>query len=195
MGTTHCLFSKLNIGLSGIYKNNNLKKFSILLILFAISFSGFSQNRTQYYDEYIQTYKNWAIYYMNKYKIPASITLAQAILESGAGTSYLAIYANNHFGIKNKPEWRGEVITNPNDRELYRKYPSIQNSYEDHSLFLTQRPWYKPLFQLDIRDYRGWAIGLQKAGYAVDKEYPQKLIRLIETYQLYLYDQELIADN
>ena len=194
MNANNNLFLKLNHLLSIHCKSSGMKKFSILFFLLTISLSGISQNRSPLFDEYIQTHKNWAIYHMNKYKIPASITLAQAILESGAGTSHLAIHANNHFGIKNKPEWKGEVITNPNDGELYRKYDSTQKSYLDHSLFLTQRPWYKSLFQLDIKDYKSWAIGLQKAGYAVDKEYPKKLIRLIETYRLYLYDEELVAD-
>ena len=195
METNNYLFSKLNVSLSASYKNSYLKKFSILIIFISICFSSFSQNKSPNFERYIQTYKDWAIYHMNKYKIPASITLAQAILESGAGTSHLAVHGNNHFGIKDKPEWKGEVLTNPNDGELYRKYDSIQKSYLDHSLFLTQRSWYKPLFQLEITDYRGWAIGLQKIGYAVDKEYPQKLIRIIETYQLYLYDQGLVADQ
>ena len=189
------LFLKLDVCKSMDYRNECLKKLTILVIFIFVSFSGFSQYRSLAFDEYIQTYKEWAIYHMYKYKIPASITLAQAILESGAGTSHLAVYANNHFGIKDKPEWKGEVITNPNDGQLYRKYSSIQKSYEDHSLFLTQRPWYRSLFDLNITDYRAWAEGLHKAGYAVDKAYPQKLIRIIETYQLYLYDQDLIANN
>ncbi len=177
------------------YTISILKKAAFLAIFSLISFTTISQNRSPYFEEYIQTYKNWAIYQMYKYKIPASITLAQAILESAAGTSHLAIHGNNHFGIKDKPEWKGDVITNPNDGELYRKYDSTIKSYNDHSLFLTQRPWYKSLFDLDITDYRGWATGLQKAGYAVDKAYPQKLIRIIETYQLYLYDQDLVANK
>ena len=195
MEMTNYLFLKLDDCKSKNYKNECLKKLTILVFFIFISFSGFSQYRSHVFDEYIEAYKEWAVYHMYKYKIPASITLAQAILESGAGTSHIAIYANNHFGIKHKPEWKGAVITNPNDGQLYRKYSSIQKSYEDHSLFLTQRSWYRPLFNLHITDYRGWAIGLQKAGYAVDKAYPQKLIRIIETYQLYLYDQELVANN
>ena len=189
------LFSKLNDYKSIGCKTKFLKKLSILAIFMFISFSVFSQYRNAAVDEYIQNYKEWAIYHMYKYKIPASITLAQAILESGGGTSPIAVSANNHFGIKDKPEWKGEVITNPNDGQLYRKYSSIENSYEDHSLFLTQRPWYKALFDLNITDYKGWAVGLQKAGYAVDKSYPEKLIRIIETYQLYVYDQALVANN
>ena len=177
------------------YKKANLKKLTILVVFTLVFFSGFSQKRSPVFEEYIETYKEWAVYHMYKYKIPASITLAQAILESGAGGSHLAVYGNNHFGIKNKPEWKGAVITNPNDGGLYRKYDSPYSSYEDHSLFLTQRPWYKPLFDLDTTDYRGWAEGLRKAGYAEDREYPQKLIRLIETYHLYIYDQSLVADN
>ena len=189
------LFSKLNNYKSIVCKIEYFKKLTILAIFMLISLSGFSQYRSAIFDEYIQNYKEWAIYHMYKYKIPASITLAQAILESGGGTSAIAVNANNHFGIKDKPEWKGEVITNPNDGQLYRKYSSIENSYEDHSLFLTQRPWYKSLFDLSITDYKGWAVGLQKAGYAVDKAYPQKLIRIIETYQLYVYDQVLVANN
>jgi len=189
------LFLKLNGYKSTDCKSECVKKLSILAVFILISLSGFSQYRSAIFDEYIQNYKEWAIYHMYKYKIPASITLAQAILESGGGTSPIAVNANNHFGIKDKPEWKGEVITNPNDGQLYRKYSSIENSYEDHSLFLTQRPWYKSLFDLNITDYKGWAIGLQKAGYAVDKAYPEKLIRIIETYQLYVYDQALVANN
>ena len=195
MEANNYLFSKLKNRLSAGYKNSYVKKFSLLCFFFVISFLGFSQNRNPQFEEYIQTYKYWAIQNMNKYKIPASIILAQAVLESAAGKSHLAIYGNNHFGIKNKPEWKGEVLTNPNDGELYRKYNSIRESYQDHSLFLTKRPWYKPLFQLDIRDYKAWAVGLQKTGYAVDPKYPEKLIRIIETYQLYLYDQELMANQ
>ena len=195
MKATNFPFSKLNFRKSTNYKKTNLKKFTILAIFTFISFSGFSETQSPAFIEYIETYKEWAIYHMYKYKIPASITLAQAILESAGGTSHLAIYGNNHFGIKDKPEWKGDVITNPNDGELYRKYSDSHNSYEDHSLFLTQRPWYKPLFDLAITDYKGWAEGLHKAGYAVDKAYPQKLIRIIETYHLYVYDQDLVADN
>jgi len=195
MKTKSYPFSKLNDYKIADYKFNCFKKLSILITFVFVSFSGFTQYRSPTFVEYIENHKEWAIYHMYLYKIPASITLAQAILESGAGTSHLAVYANNHFGIKNKPEWKGAVITNPNDGQLYRKYSSIQNSYEDHSLFLTQRPWYKSLFNLRITDYKAWAVGLQKAGYAVDKAYPQKLIKIIETYQLYLYDQELVANK
>jgi len=178
------------------YKKSHVRKLTILIIFMSVSFWGFSQyERSPRFDQYIETYKEWAIYHMYKYKIPASITLAQAILESAGGESHLAIYGNNHFGIKNKPGWKGEIIKNPNDKEFYRKYSSVENSYEDHSLFLTQRPWYKPLFELAITDYESWAVGLQKFGYAVDPEYPQKLIRIIETYHLHLYDQDLTANN
>ena len=195
MKTKSELFLKLKACVFGSCVFVSLKKFSFLMFFLFFSVSAFSQYRSPSFDEYINIYKDWAIYHMHKYKIPASITLAQAILESGAGVSHLATYGNNHFGIKNKPEWKGDVIRNPNDGELYRKYSSVESSYEDHSLFLTKRPWYKPLFQLEMTDYKAWAVGLQKAGYAVDKAYPQKLIRIIETYQLYLYDQELMADK
>ena len=177
------------------YKNLHFRKVTFLVIFLLVSLSSFSQYRSDRFDEYIKTYKDLAIYQMAKYKIPASITLSQAILESSAGTSHLAVYGNNHFGIKKKESWHGETIVNPNDGELYRKYETIATSYNDHSLFLTQRPWYKPLFNLSITDYRGWANGLSKAGYATDKAYATKLIRLIETYELYLYDRELLAEK
>lgn len=139
---------------------------------------------------YVDQFKDVAMKEMRLYKIPASITLAQGILESGSGFGRLSVEANNHFGIKCHTAWTGERIYHDDDedQECFRKYVSPDYSYRDHSLFLTQRKRYAGLFKLDKDDYKGWAHGLRKAGYATDKKYPQKLISLIERYQLYQYD-------
>ena len=146
------------------------------------------------YERYINTYKQLAIEQERKYNIPASIKLAQAILESGGGTSYLAREANNHFGIKCKSEWTGAraYINAEIPNECFRKYNSIADSYEDHSRFLTERSYYERLFKLKKTDYKGWAKGLQECGYATDKAYSSKLIKIIETYQLYTYTSDKI---
>jgi flagellum-specific peptidoglycan hydrolase FlgJ len=139
---------------------------------------------------YINKFRAIAIDNMNNYNIPASITLAQGILESGCGTSTLSISANNHFGIKCHANWEGESVTHTDDApdECFRKYKNPRDSYRDHSLFLTSRKWYEPLFELDIKDYKSWSYGLKKSGYATDPNYPQKLISLIERYELNQYD-------
>ena len=131
---------------------------------------------------------------MRKYKIPASITLAQGILESGSGKGRLAVEANNHFGIKCH-DWTGAKIYHDDDRsqECFRKYELAGSSYEDHSLFLTERRRYAGLFELSTDDYRGWAKGLKVAGYATDPRYPAKLIDLIERYELFKYDNEVLG--
>lgn len=141
------------------------------------------------YHKYIRKYKELAIEQQNKYKIPASITLAQGLLESGAGQSDLARRSNNHFGIKCHG-WKGKTVYHDDDRrgECFRKYSKVEDSYEDHSQFLALRPRYASLFRLDIRDYKGWAKGLQKCGYATDRKYANKLIKVIEDYKLYEYD-------
>ena len=130
---------------------------------------------------------------MQKFKIPASITLAQGILESGSGRGRLAVKANNHFGIKCH-EWQGAKIYHDDDasQECFRKYRKAKSSYEDHSKFLKGRKRYANLFKLKPDDYKGWAKGLKKAGYATDRKYPQKLISLIERYKLYRYDDEVL---
>jgi len=168
-------------------------KFIILsiVILFPLS-SVFSQaKRYKVYDEYINTYKSIAIDHMKKHKIPASITLAQGLLESGAGKSDLAVKGKNHFGIKCHSDWKGKKMykkdDNPND--CFRVYNSAEASYEDHAQFLKKQR-YNPLFELKITDYRGWAKGLQKCGYATDKAYANKLIKVIEDYELYQYDKK-----
>ena len=142
------------------------------------------------YKQYVVTYKDVAIEKMNKFKIPASITLAQGILESNAGNSYLAKEANNHFGIKCYDGWNGASVRKNDDRnnECFKKYKSASESFDDHSVFL-QRDRYKSLYNLSTTDYKGWAHGLKAAGYATDKSYAYKLIKIIEDYQLYEYDK------
>ena len=127
---------------------------------------------------------------MHKSKIPASITLAQGILESGKGRSELALKSNNHFGIKCHTQWRGERVYHDDDEkgECFRKYQFVETSYVDHSAFLTKRKRYAFLFTYGVKDYKKWARGLKKAGYATDKQYPNKLIKIIENYKLYQFD-------
>lgn len=141
--------------------------------------------------DYIRTHARLAVEEMHLYKIPASITLAQGILETGGGQSRLAEIANNHFGIKCKSEWKGDVISHTDDapNECFRKYNSVQESYRDHSLFLAERPYYKALFTLDMYDYSAWAHGLKKAGYATNPKYAGILISRIEKYKLDQFDR------
>ncbi len=148
------------------------------------------QRKIASYEEYIDQYNHLAAEQEKKYNIPASIKLAQAILESGAGRASLAREANNHFGIKCHSDWRGKKTYKDDDlrNECFRKYGSVTDSYEDHSRFLAERPRYAKLFTLNKKDYRGWAKGLQQCGYATDRAYANKLIKLIEDYELYLYD-------
>lgn len=143
------------------------------------------------YERYVLTYYPLAVEQMEKYRIPASITLAQGLLESGAGNSALTKKSNNHFGIKADNSWHGpKTASMDNGRKCYfRVYDHPQGSYEDHSLFLVNRSRYSSLFKLQPTDYKGWAKGLKKAGYAEDPAYPQKLISLIERYELYKYDR------
>lgn len=143
----------------------------------------------QAYQNYFNKYKNIAIREMQRYGIPASITLAQGVLESAAGNSRLATVANNHFGIKCH-DWTGPTIAQDDDEqgECFRVYGSAIESYEDHSKFLRGRKRYNSLFQLAITDYRGWAHGLKQAGYATNPVYANSLIDIIELYRLYEYD-------
>lgn len=144
---------------------------------------------------YIEKYKEIAKDNMVKNGIPASVTLGQAILESGAGTGPLSVQANNHFGIKCHKEWTGDSIKYDDDAadECFRKYEQPNESFRDHSYFLTSRPRYATLFQLEKDDYTAWAKGLKAAGYATDPKYPDKLIGLIERYQLQKYDAEVLG--
>lgn len=147
-------------------------------------------------EAYIEAFSDIAMIGMRKYKIPASITLAQGILESGAGKGRLAVEANNHFGIKCHG-WTGAKIYHDDDatQECFRKYNDALGSFEDHSKFLTGRSRYDDLFKLKPDDYKAWAKGLRQAGYATDRQYPEKLIGLIERYRLYEYDEKVLGKN
>ncbi|WP_314721381.1 glucosaminidase domain-containing protein [Prevotella nigrescens] len=150
----------------------------------------------QAYQNYFNKYKNIAIREMQRYGIPASITLAQGVLESGAGNSRLATVANNHFGIKCH-DWTGPSISHDDDEqgECFRVYGSAIESFEDHSKFLRGRRRYSSLFQLARTDYRGWAYGLKRAGYATNPAYANSLIDIIELYRLYEYDTMTLGKN
>lgn len=145
---------------------------------------------------YVAQFKNVAMDNMRTYGIPASIVLAQGILESGAGRGDLAVNANNHFGIKCHEDWTGETIKHDDDaaQECFRKYDNVSESFKDHALFLTTRGRYSNLFALSKGDYKGWARGLRTAGYATDPKYPNKLISYIERYNLNQYD-DLVLGN
>ena len=145
----------------------------------------------KYTLDYIRKYAPIAVKEMHEYKIPASITLAQGILESGRGRSELALKSNNHFGIKCHTQWKGERVYHDDDEkgECFRKYVYPETSYNDHSLFLTQRKRYAFLFDYPIKNYKKWAYGLRKAGYATDRKYPVKLIQIIKEYKLYEFDK------
>jgi LysM repeat protein len=153
---------------------------------FLLLCAGVFAQKTMTPEEYIATYKDDAIKEMYLHKVPACITLAQGMLESGNGNSLLCRSANNHFGIKCHKEWSGETYTmnDDEDNECFRKYDNVLDSYSDHSLFLFSRSRYAELFQLPINDYKGWCYGLKKAGYATDPRYPERLIELIERYKL-----------
>lgn len=162
----------------------------MLLLTFLLSLRALPQGSTnRAYWAYIDKYKEMAMQQQQKHQIPASITLAQGLLESGAGRSRLAREANNHFGIKVPGGWTGPYILVDDDRpkEKFRKYRSAQESYEDHSLFL-KKPRYSRLFTYRITDYKSWAKGLKACGYATSPTYAQSLIRIIEMYSLHQFD-------
>ncbi len=166
---------------------------SFFIILFSILIAVSAQTRNKRYEEYIRKYKDLAIEQMNRYKIPASITLAQGLLESGAGQSVLTRHSNNHFGIKCGGNWNGKTTYHDDDArgECFRVYKNARESYEDHSRFLANRPRYAALFKLKRTDYKGWARGLKKAGYATNPNYANLLISIIELYDLQQYDTRL----
>lgn len=166
-----------------------LKKYiSLLFIIISTSFIS-AQNRSQLYIDYINNYAELAVIQQKEYGIPASITLAQGLLESGAGQSEFARKSNNHFGIKCH-DWTGEKVYHDDDArgECFRKYDNVLDSYRDHSLFLKNKPRYSFLFSYSSVDYESWAHGLKKAGYATDPSYAYKLIGLIENYELHKFD-------
>ena len=147
------------------------------------------QSTSQAYRDYIEKYKDVAIRQMQSERIPASIIIAQGLLESAAGKSYLAVKANNHFGIKCTSDWTGKTIRKDDDHpnECFRKYEHAEESFRDHSAFL-KRERYASLYTLDPPDYKAWAKGLKAAGYATDPLYAEKLIRIIDNYSLHQFD-------
>ena len=172
--------------------NHTMKKLKLFLILIICCLTLQAQTRNKQYEAYIKKYRELAVEEMKKYHIPASITLAQGLLESGAGQSALARKSNNHFGIKCGSDWYGKTVSHDDDArgECFRAYKHPKDSYEDHSKFLTGRPRYASLFNLNITDYKGWARGLKKAGYATNPRYADQLIGIIELYELYKYDDK-----
>lgn len=165
-----------------------LMTFMLFFILLTVLSQGVKWNKA--YQDYFNKYKDVAIEQMRQYNIPASITLAQGVLESAAGKSELARKSNNHFGIKCHG-WTGRKVYYDDDAkdECFRAYKSVYDSYVDHSLFLTKTPRYGSLFRLKITDYKGWAKGLKACGYATSPTYATKLIDIIECYRLYEYDR------
>jgi len=174
-----------------------MKKKFIVLIIFFLIFNNYSQLFAQSRHkttakEYIEKYKDIAIKEMKKHNIPASITIAQGMLESGLGQSKLATKANNHFGIKCHKDWNGKTFRKNDDkrRECFRKYNSVAESFRDHSIFLSQRNRYKFLFSYETSDYKSWARGLRKAGYSTNPRYPKLLITIIEEHELHKFDSK-----
>ncbi|MBQ2419414.1 MAG: glucosaminidase domain-containing protein [Alistipes sp.] len=166
-------------------------RFTIVFALLAISCVAVYAQTRQTREEYIEKYKSIAVAHMEKYGIPASITMAQGILESDAGNSALSLSSNNHFGIKCKKSWTGRKVYYDDDAkgECFRAYPSVEASYEDHALFLDSSPRYDSLFSYPSNDYRSWARGLKAAGYATAPDYAERLVAIIEKYKLYILDQ------
>ena len=167
-----------------------MKKYILLIVCIALGMNMHAQMRwNSKYQNYIDKYKDLAIEGMLKYKVPASITLAQGLLESGAGTSELTVKGNNHFGIKCHG-WTGRTVYHDDDEqgECFRAYDDAFQSFEDHCKFLKNGKRYSSLFNLKVTDYKGWANGLKAAGYATNPQYAQKLIGIIELYKLSQYD-------
>lgn len=174
-----------------------MHKIAIIFLFSISSMASWAQMRwNQTYQLYINQYKDLAIREMLQYRIPASITLAQAVFESGAGRSRLARLGNNHFGIKCH-DWTGRTIAEDDDAlgECFRAYDHPLQSFEDHSKFLVNSSRYRRLFSLSMEDYRGWAHGLKACGYATNPRYAYKLIELIELYKLYVYDSARSYDH
>lgn len=192
------ILSSCSASKKAVSKNSNKKKSptkeEIILAKSDVVFNDFKNrnggNLNHHTIDYVNKYKYIAIEDMMEFKIPASITLAQGVLESGSGRSELARMSNNHFGIKCHKGWTGKKVRYDDDkkRECFRKYPRPEDSFDDHSEFLTTRSRYASLFKLKPDNYKAWAKGLKKAGYATDRKYPSKLIRIIEDYELYAYD-------
>ena len=164
------------------------KRFTYLIFLSFSVLNAYSQSTVR--QQYVATYAQIAVDEMNRSGIPASITLAQGILESGDGQSDLARKSKNHFGIKCHKDWTGERVYHDDDEkdECFRKYKNVRFSFEDHTDFLVRGSRYDFLFDLDLSDYKGWAKGLKKAGYATSPSYADRLIKIIEAAELYAYD-------
>ncbi len=162
------------------------------LILLLVLASTFQLSFADDAEAYIKKYRKIAIKEMKKYGIPASITLAQGMLESGNGKSRLAKKGKNHFGIKCTNDWSGRTIKEDDDKknECFRRYRKAEHSYRDHSEFIAYRERYKFLFEYDKRDYKAWAYGLKQAGYATNPKYPELLIDIIDRYELHKYDKK-----
>ncbi|MEG2614807.1 MAG: glucosaminidase domain-containing protein [Alistipes sp.] len=166
-------------------------KKAIQIIVLLLLIPTWASAQTQWTkEEYIDRYKSIAVAQMECYGIPASITMAQGILESNAGNSWLSRESNNHFGIKCKKNWQGERIYHDDDAkgECFRSYPTVEASYYDHAVFLDSQPRYDSLFVYSTSDYKSWARGLKAAGYATAPDYAQRLVKIIEDNQLYLLD-------
>ena len=178
-----------------IFDENSTKqiimKHSLIVLFFLLASSSFAQKITR--KEYIRRYQLLAIEEMNRSGIPASITMAQGCLESGNGNSELSVLSNNHFGIKCKTGWRGPKVYYDDDRrnECFRKYTSVEESYIDHTNFLMDNPRYAELFKLEHTDYKAWARGLKKAGYATAHDYDKRLIKIIEENKLHRLDLKM----
>ncbi len=166
-----------------------------IIVNSAITFAQYSERISR--PVYFETYKEIAIKEMSRSGVPASITLAQGALESGDGNSRLAREGNNHFGIKCHNDWNGKRIFEDDDakNECFRKYASVEESYRDHSDYLKSKTRYAFLFELKITDYRGWARGLKKAGYATSPTYAESLIKIIEDYNLSMYDRMEVSEQ
>lgn len=179
-----------------ILKKTTLLRYFLTLVAFvAISLTGaYAANSSKRIsrEEYINRYKSIAMAHQQRYGIPASITMAQGILESDCGNSHLAKGSNNHFGIKCKAHWKGRTFTHTDDApdECFRAYDSVEESYEDHAIFLDSSPRYDSLFLFSPTDYRSWARALKGAGYATAPDYAIRLVQLIENNKLQLLDEE-----
>ncbi len=160
------------------------------IVLFASAPAAAQSRLTR--EEYVERYKSIAVAHMERYGIPASITMAQGILESDSGNSRLSVESNNHFGIKCKRGWTGDRVYHDDDAkgECFRSYPTVEDSYDDHARFLDSQPRYDSLFAYSSTDYRSWARGLKAAGYATAPDYAERLVRIIEENRLYLLDRE-----
>ena len=169
-----------------------MKRSVVILLCALVGVMSVTAKERQTREEYVDKYKAIAIAHMERYGIPASITMAQGILESDSGNSRLSLSSNNHFGIKCKKHWTGDRVYHDDDAkgECFRAYPSVEASYQDHADFLDQSPRYDSLFAYPSDDYRSWARGLKAAGYATAPDYAERLVNIIESMKLYLLDKE-----